>query len=262
MAKNKNNSSELSNGEPGPFTTGMPFLYQSAEEQLALQNFLWDLLVDNCIKLQLSSASIKAGVTSLLDHTIFWAHTTQYEFLRSIDESIDEVSELAMLMMLAFRIQAQRLELKIEPQDLNDILSRLRDQHPGASAGLDLDIHFPPSEAAVTIDYGFFLIALKLIIEVESGLVPAKRNISITTSANGRYWFLDLDGIQPESIDFFRQVRAHHTSFIADYDHHQADKLIRLILAYWICQLQKVEFDQTASESELNNHLRLAIPAA
>lgn len=261
MANNNNTSSELSTGDLGSFTTGIPVLYQSAEEQRALQNFLWDLLVDNCIRLQLSSASIKAGVTSLLDHTIFWANTTQYEFLRSIDEGVDDVNNLAMLMMLAFRIQAQRLELKIEPQDLNDILSRLRDQRIGATTGLDLEIQFPPSEAAVTIDYGFFLIALKLLLEVESGLTAAKRKISITTSANGRHWFLNFDGIQSESVNFFQQVATHHTSF-TDYDHHQADKLIRLILAYWICQLQKVEFILSETGSEFNNRLRLAIPAA
>lgn len=218
-------------------------------------------MVDNCVKLQISSASIKAGVTSLLDHTIFWANYNQYEFLRSINESVDEVTDLAIRMMLAFRIQANRLEMKIEPQDLNDLLSSLRDHRSGAAADPDLDIRFPSSEAAVLVDYGFCLIALKLIIEVEADARLSPRKLTLTSTPGERAWLLDLEGIQAESIEFLQQVSTHTVSF-GDYDHHRADKLLRLILAYWICQLQGVEIMAAPSQGDLPSLLRLAIPAA
>jgi hypothetical protein len=77
--------------------------------------FLWGLLLETSRKLQSSSASIKAAVSSLLNYDIFWDIANQREFLETINVSIDQVSELVMLVNIESRLRGGTLEFKREP---------------------------------------------------------------------------------------------------------------------------------------------------
>ena len=98
-------------------------LRRQLAEFRARNRAMWSLLAEISQKLQASSTSIKAAVSSLLDYDIFWDGSTQHEFLETIDESVDQGSNLIMLMMLAFRSEADSLEMKPEPHALQEILS-------------------------------------------------------------------------------------------------------------------------------------------
>lgn len=102
-------------------------------QNLALQNelkratapreYIWVLFVEASRRLQVSSASIKAAVSSLLNYEIFWDPANQHEFLQTINSSVDKVTRLVMILSLAFRAEAGSLELKREPQSLQEILA-------------------------------------------------------------------------------------------------------------------------------------------
>ena len=46
--------------------------------EAALDQAMWSLVVQLSRKMQVSSASIKAGVSSLMDYNIFWDSPTQH----------------------------------------------------------------------------------------------------------------------------------------------------------------------------------------
>ena len=67
-------------------------LNRELEEAKAINQSMWSLLVEITNRLQMSSSAIKAAVSSLLDHDIFWDGSTQHELLEIIDNSADQVS--------------------------------------------------------------------------------------------------------------------------------------------------------------------------
>ena len=88
---------------------------------------LWALFADISQSLQVSSASIKAATSSLLDGTIIWNQSTQYEFVQSIDKTIDHVSSVSVAMTLAMKLAGDNLTFILEPNSILEILSRVAD---------------------------------------------------------------------------------------------------------------------------------------
>ena len=91
-------------------------LLHKVEEFQEQENYIWNLYADTSRKLQVYSASIKAAVSSLLNYDIFWDSKNQHEFLETIDRSANQVSEMIVLLTLAFRAQANNLVLS---RDIN-----------------------------------------------------------------------------------------------------------------------------------------------
>lgn len=127
---------------------------------------LWSLFVLISRKLQVSSASIKASVSSLLDYNIFWDGSSQHEFLESINTSTNQITKLITLVSLASRAQAGSLTLKPEPQMLQEIVSVAVDQMKKAGASFDPKVNLSSSNKTVLVDYEYFLLALKLMFEI------------------------------------------------------------------------------------------------
>ncbi len=97
-------------------------LRQEIKEIKAIHQNVWELLVIISRGLQISSASVKAAVTSLLNNDILWDISTQYEFLQTIENSTDNLSDLVMLVSLVSRLQVDKIQLRLEPQHLQEIL--------------------------------------------------------------------------------------------------------------------------------------------
>ena len=85
-------------------------LRRQLAELTAKQRMVWALFIDASRKLQISSASIKAAVSSLLNYDIFWDGANQHEFLTTINSSVDQAAKLASLLTLAVRSEAGSLE--------------------------------------------------------------------------------------------------------------------------------------------------------
>jgi hypothetical protein len=108
------------------------------------ESMLWTLFADICQRLQVSSASIKAATSSLVDNSIIWDQSAQHEFVQSIDKTIDHISSISVVMTLAMKSANGRLTLILEPSSIQEILSRLanvltRDM-PKLSVTLDLPV--------------------------------------------------------------------------------------------------------------------------
>ena len=95
----------------------------------------WNLVSDISQGLQFSFASIKAAISSLLGGDIFWDQATQHEFMQTIDNSVDELSNLTAVMTVAMRIESQTLTIHREPNSLQEILSRAKDHVQKHAAG-------------------------------------------------------------------------------------------------------------------------------
>jgi len=135
-------------------------------ELKAVNRIKWTLLVDLSRKLQASSASIKAAVTSLLDREIFWDPNTQFEFLTGINEGVDSASSLILLLSLLSRAETGSLALKRDPHELQEILSVVQEHFSKNYPKLALKVKFPSEGKVVQVDYDYLVIVLRILFEV------------------------------------------------------------------------------------------------
>jgi K+-sensing histidine kinase KdpD len=136
------------------------------EAQTAQTAALWPLLVETTRRLQVSSAAVKASVSSLLNYDIFWDGANQHEFLETIDSSIDKAGSLVTLLALAFRLQAGTLALKLEPHMLQEVVFVLQAEMQERLSGLALRVSLPKEGRLVQIDYQYLLLTLHFLLEV------------------------------------------------------------------------------------------------
>ncbi len=202
---------EITDGPQNKSQSGGEDLSQAghAEGELAdeavLDQAMWSLVVQLSRKMQVSSASIKAGVSSLLDYNIFWDGSTQHEFLDSIDASTDQMARLIMLLSLVSRAQAGSLEIKAEPQTLQEIVSMAREQFQKESGGLEVEITLPQAGKAVLVDYEYLMLALRFIFEVLSDFNLKPKTINVFAFESEQGWKLDIVS-ERSIIDLFALI--------------------------------------------------------
>ena len=115
-------------------------------------------------RLQMSSAAIKAAVSSLLNYDIFWDGANQHEFLETINTSVDQAGRMVKLMTLAFRLEAGSLVIKCEPQVLQEIVSVVQDHITTRFPHLAFGLTLPQTGGPALVDYEFLMIALEYLI--------------------------------------------------------------------------------------------------
>jgi hypothetical protein len=161
-------------------------------EDLAIDHALWSLLVQLSRKLQISSASIKAGVSSMLDYNIFWDGSAQYEFLESINASTDQVSRMVMLLSLVTRAKSGSLEMKVEPQMLQEIVSVVREQFRRGSYGLSIEVTLPNTGRPVLVDYEYLMLGLRFLVEVLGSTISEPEALQIFAFETIEGWKMDI----------------------------------------------------------------------
>ena len=87
---------------------GMQDLRQEVEQLRLTNQMLWALLADISKKMQVSSAAIKASVSSLLGYDIVLGTAAQHELLEVIESSTDQVSKNITLLTLLSTTLAKR----------------------------------------------------------------------------------------------------------------------------------------------------------
>lgn len=221
---------------------------------------LWGLLVGISRRLQSSSASIKAAVSSLLNYEIFWDVSAQHEFLETIDSSVDEASKLIMLVALAFHFEAGSLEMDQEPQTLQEIISAVQGQNDSWQTKLDLEVSLPPVGRPALVDYEYLSLALKLLLEVFAEYGPGPHIVKLEAIEQPDAWHIDIEGIDP----YILELLPHINCCTPDELFHQGEGLIPEILLklYIACQIfcmQDIRSESVKSR-EGNAKLRLFIP--
>jgi len=236
-------------------------LSRQLAESKARNRAMWSLLAKISQRLQTSSTSIKAAVSSLLEYDIFWDGSTQHEFLETIDDSVDQGSNLIVLMTLAFRSEASSLEMKPEPQTLQEILSTVLDTISMKVPGLQLNVDFPSEGRPVLVDYGYLAVALRLLLEVLIELGSASSQIELLAVEAQDCWFLDISAIPEMISDGISHLCQDRFDELVTANNLSSENLLKLFTAFRILRLQNIQLDVDTDEA-VNAGLRLTIPIA
>jgi signal transduction histidine kinase len=234
-------------------------LREQLDELMAERSMIWPLLVEITRRLQVSSASIKAAVSSLLSYDIFWDIANQHEFLETIDNSADQASQLLTLLSLAARLEADSLEIKREPHALQEIVSGVQAGGAKRFPKLSLELRLPPVEKSVWVDYRYLVITLSLLFEViEARLGPGR--IAVDLSEGPDDWYLDIDGLDRSTIQMILEIHNCFAEVGTAAKFLSPEHILKLQI---ICKLFRLSGMATEAVpvSDENSILRLRIPA-
>jgi K+-sensing histidine kinase KdpD len=216
-------------------------LRHQVEELRAQEVNTWNLLAATGRKLQVHSASIKAAVSSLLNYDIFWDSANQHEFLETIDSSVNQLSDIIVLLTLAFRSQANSLVLRKDHHLLQEILSISQMAAAKKFPQMKLEISFPPAGKPVLVDYEYLTKALLLLYEVLYARAPSDP-IRVAANESDGAWFLDFIGPDNQIIQAISQMQNCKTQ-PATTENLSAENILRLYIICEILHLQDITVD-------------------
>ena len=170
-------------------------LQQELEDARTVNQAMWSLLVEITKRIQASSASIKAAVSSLLGYDILWDGTTQHEFLETIDKSVDQLSNQVMLLSLAFRFESKKLEIKREPHLIQEVLSQALDVVSSNHPELILNTEVPLDGELVFVDYEYLLVAFRLLFEAFAQTQAQDEKLNVILRKTEEAWIIGIYGI-------------------------------------------------------------------
>jgi len=223
---------------------------------------MWSLLAEVTRRLHASSASIKAAVSSLLDYDIFWDGSAQHEFLETIDDSVDQGANLIKLMTLAFRSEADDLEIKPENQSLQEILATVLDTIASKMPQTQININIPPERATIFADYGYLAVALRFLVEVLLESEPETKPISISATQLELFWQLDMIPVSDSVAGFLQKLNAVAIQDLMQTEGLSPEKVLKLFTAFQLCQRQNVELKVNTPGSPAQASLRILIPSS
>jgi K+-sensing histidine kinase KdpD len=234
-------------------------LKRELEEAKIINQSMWSLLVEIANRLQLSSSAIKAAVSSLLDHDIFWDGSTQHELLEIIDDSADQVSNQIILLSLAFRSEANDLSMQVEPYDLQEVFipafDKLRKDYPN----LELSIDLPTDGKSVLVDYKYLTVALELLFDVIAASQESLTKLEVYARESQPNWHMDIYGIDDEIAGFIAKISSCiDDDLITDIRLLPTNKL-KLFVVCNIFNLQDIQIEGLDQEDNYNG-LRLILP--
>lgn len=234
-------------------------LTKELEALQAERQVIWPLLVEVSRRLQISSASIKAAVSSLLGYDIFWDGANQHEFLETIDASVDQAGELVLLLSLAFRLESGMLELKTEPQNLQEILANVQSRRFIKFPNLDLELILPLEGKPVKVDFEYLTLAFTLLFEVlKSGQAGGKIIISLREEPHE--WIVEMDGINRSIVELIHTM--HNCQVDAEYlaEMINPEDAIRLHIVCKLLHMQDVQINPSQTvEGEPRLHFQVPV---
>jgi K+-sensing histidine kinase KdpD len=234
-------------------------LRSELERVSSSREYIWVLLVEASRRLQVSSASIKAAVSSLLNYDLFWDPANQHEFLETIDTSVDKVARLVMLLALAFRSEAGSMELKREPQSLQEILALVHANAAAKNPKMMLRLSLPKEGKPVLVDYEYLTIAFGYLFELLVSR-PDTSKVKIEPVETPTAWFLDIAGVEAADLNMILMMHACKTepSALSRYA-LLPELMIGLHVACEIFHLQGIDLEILATPRG-EQLLRLTIP--
>lgn len=231
-------------------------LRRDLERMSVREKFAWLTLVETSRKLQASSASIKAAVSSLLNYDIFWDGANQHEFLVTINASIDQVSDLVKLLALELRVEAGALELRKEPHFLQEILSGVYMNSLRRFPRLELTLTLPEEGKLVEVDYSYLTLALDLLLSV---LEPRTKtlNLHIEAIEDQEFWMVKFTGLELSVITQIVDMFAYRVK-PSMINSPTSENLLKLHVACEVLQLQNI---QAIVQEEKPETIGFRIPA-
>jgi hypothetical protein len=218
---------------------------------------IWPLLVETSRRLQVSSASIKAAVSSLLSYDIFWDSANQHEFLKTIDTSVDQVGKLSTLFSLAFRLEAGTLVLKPELQNLQEILTSAQANAAFAFPDLEVELILPQEGTPVEVDFEYLTLALTMLFEVVASRLD-KKKITVRMQDSPLGWSLDMDGLDQSTVDLIHRMHCFQLDPSYISGRLSPENAIRLHIICKLFHLQAIQVDPIDTDTGF----LIQIPAA
>ncbi len=233
-------------------------LQREMEQLRVRESTVWNLFTETSRKLQVYTASIKAAVSSLLSYDIFWDTANQHEFLETINGSVDQISDLVMLMTLALRFEAGKLNMRNEPQMIQEILSKVSESVASEFRNLTFNVDFPGEGKPVFVDFEYLFLAIKLLLSVVAS-DPKPAHIHVQAIEGENSWSLDFDGIHPSVIDSLQDLTACSNKYVPDLNRVSTENALRLYVVFKIFCFQDINL-QIVPSQQGNGNLRLYIP--
>jgi signal transduction histidine kinase len=216
-------------------------LRRQLAELNARNQTLQTMLVEISRKLQISSASIKAAVSSMLALDFFWDESTQHEFLETIDNSVDQISSLIRLVTLAFRSEIGELELTLEPHSLPEILTAVSDDMSSLISKMEVEARPPQDEKPVLVDYEYLKVALKLLIE---GIFQVKKNsesLRVSSIESDTSWNLYIEDIDEIVVNHVNNIIDCVEDSMAQEDDLLPESVLKIFVAHQLFRLQDIQ---------------------
>lgn len=227
------------------------------------EQVMWHLVAEISQRLQISFASIKAAISSLLGGDIFWDQATQHEFMQTIDKSVDDISGLTAVMTLAMRVKSNTLTFNPEPHSLQEIISQAKDLVQRQQPNVVINLALPTETRPVIVDFEQLRMALRLLLEVlltTESRIPAPISLQLTEELNERYII-----ISGEFTDLHHEIvywLSHHATEREPLPASlRAEIRLKIIVAYYLLTRQAITITPSHTKAE-NQSLVLSIPFA
>ncbi|MHC1781873.1 MAG: hypothetical protein AB9891_03735 [Anaerolineaceae bacterium] len=220
---------------------------------------LWMMLAGANRRLQISSAAIKAAVSSLLNYDIFWDGANQHEFLETINTSVDQAGRIVKLMTLAFRLEAGTLVIKREPQVLQEIISIVQDHITTRFPHLAFGLTLPQTGESAQVDYEYLMIALEYIFEAIENM--GVRRVGIQAVEEPDCWALKFEGLDNHVLQILQSTYEKRVdgSDNAATSQIAPEQLLKLNVAFQILKSQAIQIEITDNAANTPK-MRLIIP--
>jgi len=252
----------MSNLDPKDLETQLLGMQEEIENLTIANQSFWSLLVNVSKKMQVSSAVIKASVSSLLSNDILWDGSTQNELLEIIDSSSNQLSRQVMLLTILSKIESESLSLKSEPNDIQEILSISL-----GIVGRNYPEIFSVKPAAiksgrpVIVDYEYLSIALSLLLEFIVETEKKPQDLTITTIELEDHWVIGISELSKDCINMLLNVFDLETDLIYQHQSLLPTKKIMLYVIKNIFELQSIQIENCL-EIGKPTCISLKIPAA
>ena len=202
---------------------------------------LQTLLIEISRKLQISSASIKAAVSSMLALDFFWDESTQHEFLETINNSVDQISNLVRLVTLAFHSEIGKLELTLEPHSLPEILAAVSDDLSPLISRMEVEARLPEDEKPVLVDYEYLQVGLKLLFE---GIFQVKKSseiLRVSSIESDTSWNLYIEDIDETVVNHVNNIIDCVEDSMAQEDGLLPESILKIFVANQLFRLQGIQ---------------------
>jgi K+-sensing histidine kinase KdpD len=218
---------------------------QSLQEELmnlkAENQAAFTLLVDTTRRLQATSTSIKAAVSSLLNYDILWDAANQHEFLETIDISVDLLTHLVTLLALRFRMEAGELDLMFETHSLQEIISAVQVKLLKNGSHPALDVSFISGGKLVLVDYNYLIASLELLIGAISSRIGLQK-IRMIAEGQPKNWlvsFIDIDPTLAQAIQAKNQPKKN----LMTTPYLSSETILKLYTALDLLHVQDIQVD-------------------
>ena len=219
---------------------------------------LWSTLGRIIDHIQISSAGIKAAVTSLLDYDMVWDGSTEHEFLEIIDNNIDLVSNKILLITIASKIETEQLELYLEPNSIEEVISHVVDKLDEVYQDCEVNINISEGGKPILVDFDYFAMALQLLMEIIIDYVGEVKPCDIKVTSQDPFWYINIIGVKQEILTVISELPADIPTNKLAEDHMLPIDKLKLLVMGKLIKAQNIILDIKVEQG--SQYVQLKVP--